>query len=346
MHGSTERHTRLESGLRVITEAIPTVRSASVGVWITRGSRDEPEQLNGVTHFLEHMLFKGTETRGVRDIAVAIDAMGGQLDAFTSRESACYYAMVLDQHLADAVELLADLLLHPRFEPQELERERGVVLEEIASAEDDPEDLLFETFVSRLWSGHPLGRPILGTPATVESFSPELLRQRMSVVGGGDVIVAAAGNLEHERFVDLVAGAFAELGPTAPWPQRAAPEDRPRCALVGRGDLEQVQLYLASSAPASGSEARYAAEVLNTMLGGSVSSRLFQVVREERGLAYSVYSSVSGYSDAGHLWIAAGTRASAAQEVLQLIAAELADLRPRPVAAEELGRIKEHLAGC
>ncbi len=342
---SAIRRTTLENGLMLVSERISTVRSASIGVWVKMGSRDESEALNGVTHFLEHMLFKGTLSRNTRQIAVAIDSMGGQLDAFTSRENACYYAMVLDEHLADALDLLADLVTNPRLNPEELERERGVVLEEIASAEDDPEDLLFETFLSRFWSGHPMGRPILGTRDTVRSFTPDLLRHQVRAIAPGDLLVAAAGNLHHEELEALVREHFGALPELESTRERVAPSCQPHFTIIPSRDLEQVQLYVACEAPSTAEPVRYGAHVFNTLLGGSVSSRLFQSIREERGLAYSVYSSLSGYSDTGYLWISAGTGPESVPLVFELIVQELDRLRQEPIAPDELARVKEHLKG-
>ncbi len=340
------RTERLANGLTLVTEQIPTVRSVSAGVWVTAGSRDEPAELNGIAHFVEHVLFKGTHTRSTREIAITIDALGGQLDAFTSREHACYYAMVLDQRLGEAIELLADLLRHPRLDADEIERERGVVLEEIAAAEDDPEDRLYETFLASFWRDHPMGRPILGTRETVRSLTPAILRDHVAALAGGDLVVAIAGNLEHERARALVAEAFGDLAAGGGARERRPPRPSPHFVLIpGRG-LEQAQLYVACEAPSERDPRRYAAQVLNTVLGGGVSSRLFQAVREERGLAYNVYSSVSAYSDCGHLWISAGTRPETAPEVFALIVAELEELRARPLEPQELRRIKDHLAGA
>lgn len=335
----------MDNGLTLLTERIDTVRSASIGIWVKLGSRDEIAPLNGVTHFLEHMLFKGTSTRSTRDIAVTIDAMGGQLDAFTSRESACYYAKVLDDNLPAAFALLADLVQNPRLDPTELERERGVVLEEISSAEDDPEDRLFETFMSRFWEGHAMGLPILGSRVTVRSFTPEVLRQTVSDTGPGDLLISVAGNLRHEQLEALAHEHFGALPARPARPERRAPTCTPHLALIGSRDLEQVQLYVACEAPCSSSPQRYTAEVLNTLLGGSVSSRLFQSIREERGLAYSVYSSLAAYSDTGHLWIGAGTAPESVPLVFELIGEALERLRQEPICAEELDRVKAHIKG-
>lgn len=340
------RTTRLPNGLTLITERIPTVRSASVGVWARTGARDEPAELNGISHFVEHMLFKGTATRSNRDIAFAIDAMGGQLDAFTSKEMVSYWAQVLDEHLPDAFALLADLVRNARFDAGDAEREREVILEEIAAAEDDPEDLLFESFLARFWPDQPMGRPILGTRDTVRCLTADQLRAHVAALGPGDLVVSAAGNLEHEPLVDLVGNAFGDLPAGAARPPRQAPRSAPHLMVLERQELEQVQLYVACEAPRMADEGRYTAHLMNALLGGGVSSRLFQRIREERGLAYSVYSSISSYSDTGYLMVSAGTRPATAATVVELILAELDDLRARPIGNDELLRMQDHLKGA
>lgn len=340
------RSTRLPSGLALITERIPTVRSVSVGVWARLGSRDEPAEVNGISHFVEHMLFKGTATRSNRDIAFAIDAMGGQLDAFTSKETVSYWAQVLDEHLPDAFALLADLVRNPRLDATDTEREREVILEEIAAAEDDPEDLLFESFLGEFWPQQSMGRPILGTPATVRSLTPEQLREHLVALGPESLVVAAAGNLEHERVHELVAGAFGDLPAGPVRPPRVRPRCHPHLLVIERQELEQVQLYVASEAPPSTDPQRYCAHVLNALLGGGVSSRLFQRIREERGLAYSVYSSIAGYSDTGYLMVSAGTRPATAATVIELVLEELERLQATPITGDELRRMQDHLKGA
>lgn len=340
------RRSRLDNGLTVISERIETVRTVSLGVWSTRGSRDEAPERNGITHFVEHMLFKGTATRSNRDIAFETDAMGGQLDAFTSKESTAYWAQVLDEALPQAFDLLADLVRHPRLDPDDVEREREVILEEIAEAEDDPEDLLYESFHERFWAGHPMGRPILGTPATVGSFSQPMIQETVESVAPGDLMIAAAGNLQHEQLEALAREAFGHLPARPAGPERIAPRACPHLMILEREQLEQVQLYVACVAPPIDDPERYSVHLLNTLLGGGVSSRLFQVIREERGLAYSIYSSVAPYSDCGYLMVSAGTRPTNAALVVELILEQLGALRAEPITADELHRMKDHLKGA
>lgn len=330
---------RFDNGLTLLTERITTVRSASIGFWLKRGSRDEEARQNGIAHFVEHMLFKGTADRSPREIALAIDSMGGNVDAFTAHELSGYYAQVLDERLADAFELLADLTTRPCFDPTELERERGVILEEIAAAEDDPEDVLFEAFQQRFWEGHALGRPILGTAETVSRFGRDDLCDWMEGMGASDMVVSAAGNVEHEAVVDLVAGRLADLPAGRPRPGREAPPVSPHVQVIQR-DLEQVQLYVAGPGPVLSDQDRYAAHLLNTVLGGGVSSRLFQSIREERGLAYTVYSSMASYSDTGYVWVGAGTRPQSAEVVFDLIDVELRKLCEESLSDAELERTK------
>lgn len=339
------RVSRLDSGLTLITERIPTVRSASIGFWVQRGSRDEPEDRNGIAHFVEHMLFKGTSTRSNRDIAFAIDAMGGQLDAFTSKELTSYWAQVLDEQLPAAFELLADLVQRPRFDPDEMERERRVILEEIAAAEDDPEDVLFERFQARLWGDNPMGRPILGTVETVSEMSTDMLHEYLRGLRAGDLLVAAAGNLEHEVVEQLAAEWITDIAPGPAQRLRVAPSPHPHVEVIDREGLEQTHLYLACEAPSGASPDRYTVHLLNTILGGSVSSRLFQSIRERHGLAYSVYSVSSGYSDCGYLSVHASTRPENAERVVELALEDLRLLREELVPDEELRRMKDHLKG-
>jgi len=333
---------RFDNGLTLLTERITTVRSASVGIWVKRGSRDELVEQNGIAHFVEHMLFKGTADRSPRQIAFEIDSMGGNVDAFTAHELSGYYAQALDERLPEAFGLLADLTTSPCFDPEELDRERGVILEEIAGAEDDPEDVLFEAFQSRFWEGHSLGRPILGTPDTVNAFGRDDLRGWMDDIGGADMVVSAAGNLDHEAVADLVAARLGDLPSGAGRPPRVAPSITPHVQTMKR-DVEQVQLYVAGPGPSLADNDRFAAYLLNTLLGGGVSSRLFQTIREERGLVYNVYSSVASYSDTGYVWVGAAMRPQSADVVLDLIEIELQRLCDEPLQPEELVRTKDQV---
>jgi predicted Zn-dependent peptidase len=335
----------LPSGVRLVTERIPHVRSAAIGVWLTRGSRHESDTDSGMAHFVEHMLFKGTHTRSARDLAQAIDSIGGQMDAFTSKEYAGYYIKVLDEHLPIALDLLSDMLLRPALAPEEVVREQGVVLEEIKMVEDTPDDLVHEIFAQQFWAAHPLGRPILGTAESVAAFSSARLREFFTrTYVASNLIVAAAGSLEHDRLRDAVAAAFGSLGPARDVATVAPPMVSPGVALR-RKDIEQSHVCLGTPAVSQTHADRHAALVLNTILGGSISSRLFQHIREDRGLAYSVFSNLATYSDAGMLSVYAGCAADKVDEVVALTLAEFQVLRQVPVEAEELRRAKDHLKG-
>jgi predicted Zn-dependent peptidase len=335
----------LDNGLRLITETMPHVRSVTIGIWLMRGSRHETDARGGIAHFVEHMLFKGTDTRTAEDIAQAIDSIGGQLDAFTAKEYASYYIKVLDEHLPLAVDLLADIVMRPAFAPQEIEREKKVIVEEIKMVEDTPDDLVHELFTQHFWEGHPLGRPILGLKETVEAFTPETIAGYFQgVYVAPNMIVSAAGNLEHARVRDLVARAFESL-PRAGEPFQ---DDPPRVVpqvITRTKELEQSHLCLGTNSYPQSHEDRYVSYILNTVLGGSMSSRLFQNVREKRGLAYAVFSGLSAYRDAGNITIYAGCSNEAVGEVIDLCVEELRAMKRAAVPESELRRAKDHLKG-
>ena len=321
------------------------VRSVSIGVWLTRGSRHETAERGGIAHFVEHMLFKGTGSRSAEDIAQAIDSIGGQLDAFTAKEYASYYIKVLDEHLPLAIDILSDIVRNPAFSPDDIEREKKVVLEEIKMVEDDPDDLVHELFTQGFWENHPLGRPILGTKETVESFDTRLLRDYFAgVYAPKNLIVSAVGNVEHDRVRELVQEKFGSLTPAGD----PAFEETPRVArnvLIRTKDLEQSHVCLGVDSYAQNHDDRYVIYVLNTLLGGSMSSRLFQNIREKRGLAYSVGSGLSAYRDAGIFTIYAGCSNEAVSEVIDLCVEELRNVKSAPVPDAELQRSKDHLKG-
>jgi predicted Zn-dependent peptidase len=324
---------------------MPQVRSVTIGVWLTRGSRHETDAQAGIAHFVEHMLFKGTATRTAEDIAQAIDSIGGQLDAFTAKEYASYYIKVLDEHLPLAVELLADIVLRPAFEAEEVEREKKVVLEEIKMVEDTPDDLVHELFTQHFWEGHPLGRPILGSRETVESFTPGLLREyfRRAYVAP-NMVVSAAGNLDHAQLRDLIVRAFAEVPSEGELVGEEPPEVVPQ-VITRTKELEQSHVCLGTNSYPQRHDDRYVSYILNTVLGGSMSSRLFQNVREKRGLAYSVFSGLSAYRDAGNITIYAGCAADAVDQVIDLCVEELRTIKRESVPGTELQRAKDHLKG-
>jgi len=321
------------------------VRSISIGVWLTRGSRHESAERGGIAHFVEHMLFKGTGTRSAEDIAQAIDSIGGQLDAFTAKEYASYYIKVLDEHLPLAIDILSDIVRNPAFSPDDIEREKKVVLEEIKMVEDTPDDLVHELFTQGFWENHPLGRPILGTKETVESFNAELLRDYFrNVYTAKNLIVSAVGNLEHERVRELVEEKFGSLIQPGEPALDQAPRVVPKI-LVRNKELEQSHLCLGVGSYPQNHDDRYSSYVLNTLLGGSMSSRLFQNVREKRGLAYAVFSGLSAYRDAGSFTVYAGCSNEAVGEVIDLIVEELRGVKQRAVPEAELQRSKDHLKG-
>ena len=335
----------LGDGLRLITETMPHVRSVTIGVWLMRGSRHESDARSGIAHFVEHMLFKGTDTRTAEDIAQAIDSIGGQLDAFTAKEYASYYIKVLDEHLPLAVDLLSDIVLRPAFAAEEIEREKKVILEEIKMVEDTPDDLVHELFTQHFWEGHPLGRPILGTKETVEALNAETLREYFrDAYVASNMIVSAAGNLDHGRVRDLVTNAFRVL----PASGEALTDEAPRVVpqvVTRTKELEQSHVCLGTNSYPQSHDDRYVSYILNTVLGGSMSSRLFQNVREKRGLAYAVFSGLSAYRDAGNITIYAGCANEAVGEVIDLCVEELRAMKRAPVPDSELRRAKDHLKG-
>jgi len=335
----------LDNGLAVVTEAMPHVRSVAVGIWLRRGSRHELPAKGGISHFIEHMVFKGTTRRTQVQIAEEMDAIGGQTDAFTAKEYASFNAKVLDEHLPQVVDLLADIVLNPSFDAEELERERKVIFEEIKMVEDTPDDLVHEIFIESFWPNHPLGLPILGTQESVAALDrDQLLGFFRETYAPANLIVSAAGNLEHGKVVELIEGYFRPLRT----PANGVHEFPPAVAAAVRfreKDLEQVHLVVGTVAPPQSHNDRYTSYVLNTILGGTMSSRLFQVIREKRGLAYTVFSGLSGYRDAGNLTIYAATSPENSSQVVELVLDELRRIRREPVPSEELRRAKDHLKG-
>jgi predicted Zn-dependent peptidase len=335
----------LSNGLTVLTEKMPHVRSLAVGVWIRRGSRHEQKKESGLAHFLEHMVFKGTEGRTQAEIAQEMDEIGGQTDAFTAHEYAGFHAKVLDDHVVRAFDLLSDIVSHPRFDPEEIERERKVILDEMKSVEDTPDDVVHDLFCESFWPDHGLGRPVLGRVETVSRFRREdLLGFFRKIYTPRNLIVAAAGNLDEERILDLVRERFASLSAPPDGIAEAAPRVYPRIQ-VQEKDLELAHIVLGAEAPSLAAPERYAAYVLNAVLGGNLSSRLFQVIREEHALAYTVFSSLSTYRDSGQLAIYSGTEPSNVAKLLDLVMRELRRIKTDPVEEKELARAKSHLRG-
>jgi predicted Zn-dependent peptidase len=340
------RRTELPSGLIVLTERMEYVRSVAMGVWIKSGSRCEPAEANGISHFVEHMLFKGTRSRSAQHIAREMDSIGGNLDAFTGKETICFNVKSLADHVPIALDVLSDLVLNPVFAAAEIERERGVILEEIKIDEDNPDVLVHELFMQAFWKNHPLGLPILGTSKTVARLDQQsLLDYHSDRFHGGNMIFAAAGNLDHDRFTEEVARKFSTLAGGATLHELPAPEAGARIVLRNKKSLEQVQICLGVPAPPITDENRYVTLILNTVLGGGMSSRLFQTIREERGMAYSIYSDLSPCRDTGTLCVYAGTSVGKGLEVVDLILEEFRKLKQEFLSEEELTRAKDQVKG-
>ncbi len=337
--------TVLDNGIRVISESLPSAHSVAIGVWVENGSRHELAGEKGISHLLEHMLFKGTERRSARDIAREVDSSGGMLNAFTSREYSCYYAKVLARRLPLAVDLLGDVIRHPLFDLDEIEKERRVVLQEIHMVEDTADDLIHDLFNQVFWQNHSLGCPILGTEETVGAFDRNALIDFMQRrYTGQRLLVCAAGDLNHEDLVDQLSRVFGDLPAVGSRLANVAPEYR-RHLSVCEKDLEQVHLCLGTRALPQNHPNRFAAYLLNALLGGSMSSRLFQKVREEQGLAYSIYSYLHCHSDVGALVVSAGMAPADARRVVEIILREMRSLRDFPVPEEELTAARERLRG-
>lgn len=343
--GEVERSV-LANGVRVITEAMPHVRSVAVGLWIGTGSRAESPEVNGISHFIEHMLFKGTAKRSAEEIARSVDSIGGNLDAFTAKELTGLTAKVLDEHLPAAFDVLSDLALHPLFREEDIEKEKGVILEEIKMEADNPEYLVHEIFSANFWKGHSLGKPILGTKETVPRFTCEMIeRHYRTHYAPSNLTITAAGRLTHARLVELVREQFEGLPPYGRVPPDRTPTPHARISTRQKKDLEQVHLCLGVPSYPLPHRDRFPCYVLNNVLGGSMSSRLFQNIRERQGLAYAVFSELSLYRDTGCLSIYAGTSAESARKVVDLILREFRELKGELTGEEELRRAKDHMKG-
>jgi len=336
----------LSNGLIVLSEEMPHIRSISIGIWLKSGSRDETAERNGISHFTEHMVFKGTTSRTAQDIARQVDSIGGNMDAFTGKETICFNIKVLDEHVPIAIDILSDLVLNPVFNPKDIAREKGVILEEIKMDEDNPDYLVHEIFTQNFWTDHALGKPILGTKETVGSFDQENIRDfyRQSFAPN-HMIISAAGNLNHIAFVDLIKERFAGLASVPNGFRQPAPAITPRIITRNKKSLEQVQLCMGVPSHPISHEKRYVSYVLNTVLGGGMSSRLFQKIREEQGLAYSIYSDLSPYRDTGCLVVYAGTSAESTPKVVESVLAQFRELKTQELPAEELRRAKDQLKG-
>lgn len=335
------------NGLTVVTEAMAHVRSVAVGLWVRHGSRNEPAELNGISHFIEHMVFKGTERRSAEEIARESDRIGGMLDAFTAKEMTCFQIRVLDEHLVQGFDLLSDLCLRPLFLPEEIEREKSVILEEIRMVQDNPEDLVHENLTQRFWGQHPLGRPILGVPETVQGLTRDgLLAWFAERYGPENLLITAAGNLSHQQILDMAEEAFGERPRGMGAPVETHPLTEPHITLRTKHELEQVHICLAVPAIPLTDPRRFVVSLLNVVLGTGMSSRLFQNIREKQGLAYAVFSDVNPYRDTGMLTVYAGTALETAPEVVRSVLAEFQGMRSELISEEELRRAKDNLKGA
>jgi predicted Zn-dependent peptidase len=334
------------NGLTVLSEKMDHIRSVSMGIWVKSGSRHEDPRVNGISHFVEHMVFKGTSNRTAEDIARQVDSIGGNMDAFTGKETICFNVKVLDEHLPIAVDVLSDMVLHPTFDGKEIVRERGVILEEIKMDEDNPDYLVHEIFTQNFFKDHPLGKPILGTKETVRRFDQEAI---LDYYGGkfapGNMIISAAGNLDHHEFVELLRERFGQLQPGTNGWHDTPPKTNSRIILRNKKSLEQVQICVGVPSYSISHDRRYVTYVLNTLLGGGMSSRLFQNVREKQGLVYSIFSELNPFRDAGMLSVYAGTSRESASKVVKAIVNEFRQLKEVPITEDELKRAKDQLKG-
>jgi predicted Zn-dependent peptidase len=336
----------LPNGLTVLTESMSSVRSVAVGIWLRTGARQERPEENGISHFIEHMLFKGTENRTAEEIARAADSIGGHLDAFTAKETTNYSIKVLDEHLPRGFGILADLVKNPLFEPAHITNESRVIQEEIKMVEDTPDDLVHEIFTQTYWRGHALGRPILGTRNSVRGFDHKgLAGYFRRHYAPNNMLIAAAGHLRHSQLVDLVGKEFGDRARGPELRTGPIPVPHPHLQVRHKKKLEQVHLCLGAPSYPQPHKNRFPAYILNSVLGGGMSSRLFQNIREKRGLAYAVFSSLSSFHDAGCLSVYAGTSADKARQVIELVLAEFCELKANPIGGEELQRAKDYLKG-
>jgi len=339
------RKDTLANGIRVVSETLPKSRSVSIGVWVKVGSRHEPPEIGGVSHFIEHLFFKGTERRTAKDIAIEMDSIGGEMNAFTSQETTTYYAKVVDEHLPVAIEILSDILLGSKFDPVEMEKERKVILEEIKGVEDTPDDYIHELFTGTVWPDNSLGRPILGTRETIRGLKHENI---ISYIGDNyspkEIVISVAGNFEHSHLIELLNKSFGKLSRSTVARQEVTPVFS-RALTVKKKSLEQVQLCLGCKGLQYTSEDRYVISALNTVLGNSMSSRLFQEVREQRGLAYSIYSYVTSYRDTGLLTVYAGADPASALDVVRLVLKEFKKIKEEGITPAEELRVKNQIKG-
>ncbi len=338
--------TTLSNGIRIVTERIPHVHSVSIGCWVKTGSRHEKKEENGISHFIEHMLFKGTKNRTALQIAKEIDSVGGVLNASTSREFTNFYAKVLSKDFDLAIDLLSDIFLNSLFPSQEIERERGVIFQEIKMVEDTPDEYIQDLFNQHFFSGHPLGYPILGNYKTISQITKNQLMEffRTYYLRPFRIIISVAGKLDHNQVVKKIESTLGKIKPKEEEPTLDAPKITSKIHIFNK-NLEQVHLCMGTKGISQTHPFRFAGYVLNVLLGGSMSSRLFQEIREKRGLAYAVYSYLSSYSDTGTLTIYAGTTHKKIKKVIELILKELRKFKEKPLEKNELEKAKEQLKG-
>ena len=345
MKRSAVKKTTLPNGVRILSKAMPHARSVSMGVWVNVGARDESAAESGLSHMIEHMIFKGTHKRSASQIAKEFDAIGGQTNAFTSFEATCYHARVLDTHLEKMVAILTDIFLNSVFDPQEVEKERPVIFQEIGMVEDNPEEYIHLLTGHAYWGENPLGRSILGTRENILGFSSEKLKGFFKrFYQPGRIVITIAGKIDHDRFVDLIRASFEGIAPGKPLSSRTTPHGNPQIQLHHRS-LEQAHICLAAPGIAISDPRRYAFSLLNTIFGGNMSSRLFQRIREERGLAYAVYSFTSSFEDTGMFGAYAGVHPDNAGETVALMVAEIRNLKAKPVTSSELADAKNYTKG-
>lgn len=339
------RKSVLKNGIRIISEKLDHFRSVSFGIWIGVGSRDETEEQNGISHFVEHMIFKGTGTRDSRQIALELDAIGGLSNAFTSSEYTCFHSRVLDKHLFTLVDILSDIFLHSIFDPTEMDRERQVILQEINMLEDTPDEHIHVLFSNLHWMNHPLGMSVLGTPVSVSSIHRKNILNHMGrFYTPEQILLVAAGNVDHDELVEYVRPMFEQILPSDAVPDRTIPLNHAGVSCHQK-DLEQVHVCLGGIGPTLSSNQRFPGAVLNTILGGNMSSRLFQEIREKRGIAYSVYSFLVSYVDAGLLGVYLATEPKNVNQALEIIQREIRRIQKGDISKSELAATKEHLIG-
>lgn len=337
--------TVLPNGLIIVSEKIPTVRSVSVGVWIKTGSRQESIELNGLAHYLEHMLFKGTERRNAREIARSLESVGGYLNAFTGKEQTCFYAEILDDQLTRTIDILSDMICHSILAPKEIEREREIIFDEIHSIEDTPDDLVQDIFIEKLYPDHALGYPILGSKQTVNKICREyLISFHRNHYTTDNIVVAAAGNLNHQRLVDLCALKF-QLPETHISMNNTSPQKLGYGEFIIERSVSQTHICVGTSALPYNHHRKFELLILNTILGAGMGSRLFQNIREKYGIAYSIYSYVDFFADNGLLAIYLGTEKNKRHKALVLLERELNNLKKKPISQNELKRVKAQLKG-